>query len=84
MDNSTIYVSLITLALILTVGLHIIMTTRKEVYIIYTIFKVFFLVLFVLWMNKYFTNRIKKMIKYDEDEPEEDGNFFTNLINKFY
>jgi hypothetical protein len=83
MDKSTIYIALITLGIILTLILYITMTMYKSVYIIYTIFKIFFLVLFILWMNKYFTKHIKKMLYYDVDEPDNEKDFLQNLVKNF-
>ena len=82
---SVIYMSLIGLFVIITGGLHILFNTRKEIYYIYTGFKIFFLILFVLWMNKYFTGRFKKMLgmKDEKDDKEEDENFFKNLVDLF-
>ena len=83
MDKSNIYIALITLGVIITLILYITMTMYKSVYIIYTIFKIFFLVLFILWMNKYFTKHIKKMLNYDVDEPDNEKDFLQNLVKNF-
>ena len=68
------------------IGLNILFNTRKDIYYIYTGFKIFFLVLFVLWMNKYFTGRFKKMLGMNnesDDDKETEENFFKNLVNIF-
>jgi len=82
---SLIYISLIGLFIILTGSLHILFNTRKEIYYIYIGFKIFFLVLFILWMNKYFTGRFQKMLGMNDvtDDKEENENFFKNLVDIF-
>jgi hypothetical protein len=81
-----IYYTLITLFLLITGGLFILFTIRKEVYFIYIGLKIFFLILFILWMNLYFTNRFNKMLGMNDTENniENEEPFFKNLVNLFF
>jgi len=83
--TSVIYMSLIGLFIILTFILKLVFNTRKDIYYIYTILKIFFLVLFILWMNKYFAGKIQKMLGMADDiNNDKDENFFRNTVNLFF
>jgi hypothetical protein len=84
-SNGLIYLSLISLFLLITCGLYILFTIKKEIYFIYTGIKIFFLILFILWMNLYFTNRFNKMLLIDDENDNRENNIpiFQNLVNLF-
>ena len=80
-----IYFTLISLFLLITGGLFALSIIKPEIYIAYKAFKVFFLILFILWMNLYFTNRFNKMLLINDEDDNRENNvpLFQNLVNLF-
>jgi len=76
--------NLVLLYVVLTVIFFIIMQIDKKTYFIYTFFKYFYLILFILWIHKYMSKRTKRMLamNQDDDRPEED--FFRTQLNKLF
>jgi hypothetical protein len=79
-----VYVYLILLYIIATAAFYIIMQVDKKTFYIYTFLKCFFLVLFILWVHKNLSNRLKKILKLDIDEKEKDEDFFMKQLNKLF
>jgi NhaP-type Na+/H+ or K+/H+ antiporter len=68
-----IYIMLIFFAVSLAFLLNIFFQTNKSAYFAYLFFKVFFIVIFTLWMHKYLTNRFIKMLDIKENEEEDNS-----------
>ena len=80
-----IYFTLITLFLLITGGLFALSIIKPEIYFAYKALKIFSLILFILWMNLYFTNRFNKMLLIDDEDDNRENNvpLFQNLVNLF-
>jgi NhaP-type Na+/H+ or K+/H+ antiporter len=61
---------LIFFAVSLAFLLNIFFQVNKGAYFAYLFFKVFFIVIFTLWMHKYLSNRFIKMLDIKENEEE--------------
>jgi K+ transporter len=65
-----IYIMLIFFAVSLAFLLNIYFQVNKGAYYVYLFFKIFFIVIFTLWMHKYLSNRFIKMLDIKENEEE--------------
>jgi NhaP-type Na+/H+ or K+/H+ antiporter len=65
-----IYIMLIFFAVSLAFLLNIYFQVNKGAYYTYLFFKVFFIIIFTLWMHKYLSNRFIKMLDIKENEEE--------------
>lgn len=94
-SNSEIMLALVILAIITTVIFFVVLQVDKKTYYIYTFFKVFFLIIFILRAHQYMACYLKKVLqlKHDDgivckvEEPDEEpGNekYHVNLINHFF
>ena len=57
-----VYIMLAILFAMLTAGLYVYTVLDPQVHLIYTFLKCFYLVLFVLWIHKYFTIKFTKLL----------------------
>lgn len=86
--------ALVIMGALLAVGLTIFFQVNKQFYYLYMFFKIFFLILFVLWFHKYLTCKVKRALNIEsnengcvvteqnDDEPEE--NFFKRIVNVIF
>jgi len=84
-----VYFALILLAILLTVGFFIIMELHKPTKYAYIGFKVFFIIIFTLWMHKYLYQKFTKMIgiKDDgakDDDDDNDDSFNMNILENIF
>jgi len=83
-----IYFALFLLAVIAAGGLYILMELHKPTRYTYIGFKIFFIILFTLWIHKYLYEKFTKMIgikeDVDTDEENNDDSFNLNLINNIF
>ena len=94
-SNPEIMLSLVILAIIFTVILFIIMQVDKKTYYVYTFFKYFFMVIFILRAHQYMACYLKRVFQIEHndgsvckvEEPDDDPgeeNHHENLINHFF
>lgn len=85
-----VYFALILLTVFSTVGLYILMELHKPTKYTYIGFKIFFIIIFTLWMHKYLYEKFKKMIgikddnNKDDDEDDNDDSFSVNIIDNLF
>lgn len=94
-SNPEIMLSLVVLAIITTGILFVIMQVDKKTYFIYTFFKYFFMVIFILRAHQYMACYLKRalQLKHEdgnvckvevEDDDPGDENYHVNLVNHFF
>ncbi len=79
-----IYTAIVILFIVMTIIMFVLMEVYKPVYFTYMTLKIFFLVLFVLYMHKYLSFKFRKYLNLDVVEPEVDSDFNQNLIDKLF
>ena len=82
-----IYFALFLLAVIAAGGLYILMELHKPTRYTYIGFKIFFIIIFTLWMHKYLYEKFTKMIGIDDNDSKDDDNddsFNLNIINNLF
>lgn len=79
-----VYIMLAILFAMLTAGLYVYTVLDPQVHLIYTFLKCFYLVLFVLWIHKYFTIKFTKLLGLNEDNNKPEEDFFRKQIDIFF
>jgi len=91
--TSQILFAIVIMAGISTVIAYIYFMIMKRDYYIYLCLKYFYLVLFILWINKYLTCKVNRILNIEYNEPgcevtedsnETEDNFFTKVINVIF
>lgn len=83
-SHITIYSSLFLLLLIITLLLYILKNEFPIVNGFYMIFKVFFLVIFVLYMHKYLNVKYRKLLNLDDIQIEDEKDFNQGVIENLF
>ena len=84
-----VYFALILLAILSTGGLYILMELHKPTRYTYIGFKIFFIIIFTLWMHKYLYEKFTKMIGINDDDNKDDDDdnddsFNANIIDNLF
>ena len=63
---------------------YVYMYIDRRAYIIYTCLKCFYIILFILWIHKFFTIKFTKLLGLNEDNDRPEEDFFRKQINIFF
>jgi hypothetical protein len=94
-SNPEIMLALVILGIIVTAILFVVMQVDKKTFYVYTFFKYFFMVIFILRAHQYMACYLKRVLqlKHDdgsvckvEESDDDPGNetYHENLINHFF
>jgi len=84
-----VYITLILLAVLITVGFHMLMEIHKPTRYTYLGFKIFFIVIFTLWIHKYLYEKFTKMLGIKDEnkgtnEKSNDDSFNEKIITNIF